>query len=176
MNKQKHIKRLYHTKRSNFFIKDIKENPSIYLTILIIFIVGLFIGTITINRLSDTNKEYINESIISSINLLKNGENLIKREILFQSIMRNLFIILLVWAIGSTFLGKYLLYFLVLFFGITFGYTTSAIMISFDIWKGLLFFISTIFLHNLITIPTIIFLTIQGIKCYNIFRKNNNIR
>ena len=167
-------KRTYKKGIKQLIINHISENINIYFKVLIIFIIGICIGIVVVNQLSETGLQDINGYISNSINALKNNNEISKIQMLKSSLFKDIIIVSVIWILGLTFIGSFILYFLVLILGITFGYTLSAIMTSFTFIQGILFFFTSMFLQNLITIPAIIFLTVQGIKEHrSLFSKQN---
>lgn len=167
-------KRTYKKGIKQLIINHISENINIYFKVLIIFIIGICIGIVVVNQLSETGLQDINGYISNSINALKNNNEISKIQMLKSSLFKDIIIVSVIWILGLTFIGSFILYFLVLILGITFGYTLSAIMTSFTFIQGILFFFTSMFLQNLITIPAIIFLTVHGIKEHrNLFSKQN---
>lgn len=163
---QKRVKHRYNSGIKQLIINHISENINIYFRILIIFIIGICIGIAVVNQLSETGLQDINEYIESSINSLKNGNEVSKFQILKTSLFKNIVIVFIIWFFGLTLLGSFILYFVTLIIGITFGYTLAAIMTSFTLIQGMLFFLSAMLLQNIINIPSIIFLITQGIKLH----------
>lgn len=153
--------------KNNIVISHIKVNFNIYIILFILFIIGLFAGIAITNNLSDDKKENISNCIQNSINSIKNENRVYKKEILKKSIIKNIIIILLIWICGLTFFGKYVLFIYVLFIGLTFGYTASAITIPYNINQSIILLFSSLLLQNIVSIPTIFFLCVQGIKCHN---------
>ena len=167
-------KRTYKKGIKQLIINHISENINIYFKVLIIFIIGICIGIVVVNQLSETGLQDINGYISNSINALKNNNEISKIQMLKSSLFKDIIIVSVIWILGLTFIGSFILYFLVLILGITFGYTLCAIMTSFTFIQGILFFFTSMFLQNLITIPAIIFLTVHGIKEHrNLFSKQN---
>lgn len=155
-------------------INHISENINIYFRVLIVFIIGICIGIAVVNQLPETGLQSINEYITNSINSLKNNTDISKIQMLKYSLFKNVIIILIIWIFGLTLLGSFVLYFIALIIGITFGYTLAAIMTSFSFMQGILFFLTAMLLQNIINIPSIIFLITQGIKSHqNILQKQN---
>ena len=147
-------------------INHISENINIYFKILIILIIGICIGIALVNQLPETGLQSINDYITNSINTLKNNAEISKFQILKTSIFKNIIIVFLVWFLGLTLVGSLVLYFFTLIIGITFGYTLAAIMTTFTFGQGILFFLTAMLLQNIINIPSIIFLIVQGIKSH----------
>lgn len=162
--------------KTNIIVNHIRKNLNLYFFSLVIFIIGIYIGVILVNNLSDKQTENIHSFISNSIFKLKNNADIPKFEILKKSISKNVIIVLIIWLLGLTFLGKYLLYILILVLGINFGYTLSCIMNSLQFMQGLLLLFTSTLLQNIIFIPSIIFLNIQGIKIHNELSIHHNIK
>lgn len=159
-------------------INHISENVNIYLRVLIIFIIGVCIGIAVVNQLSEAGLQSINEGINNSINILKENNEISKSQMLKSSLFKNVVIVFIIWIFGLTFVGNFILYFITLIIGITFGYTLSALMTSFTFMQGILFFFTAVFLQNLINIPSIIFLIVQGINSHKslLSKQNTSIK
>lgn len=162
----KRVKHRYNSGIKQIILNHISENINIYFKVLIIFIIGICIGTAVINQLPETGLQNINEYIENSINALKNGSEVSKVQILKSSLFKNIVIVFVIWFFGLTLLGSFILYFITLIIGITFGYTLAAIMTSYTFIQGILFFLTAMLLQNIINIPSIIFLITQGIKLH----------
>lgn len=175
---RKQARNRYKANARNVILQHIQANITIYFTILVIFIIGICVGVTIINNLPSTQTQVISEYINNSINTVKNGSRFSKTQMLKQSIVKNILIIVAIWIFGLTFLGRFFLYIITLILGITFGYSVSAIMTIFSFGQGILFFLGTMLLQNIISIPAIIFLIVQGIKCHSEFanKKTNNLK
>lgn len=172
---QKKVKHRYNSGIKQVVINHISENINIYFRVLIIFIIGICIGIAIVNQLPETGLQDINEYIETSINALKNdGNEISKFQILKSSLFKNIVVVFAIWFLGLTLLGSFILYFITLIIGITFGYTLAAIMTSFTFIQGVLFFLTAMLLQNVINIPSIIFLITQGIKLHKEFAIKQN--
>lgn len=173
MQNRRHIKQNSGIKQ--LIIKHISENINIYFKVFLIFIIGICIGIAVVNQLPETGVQSINEYITNSVNALKNHNEISRFQILKSSVFKNIIIVLLIWFLGLTLIGGFILYLLTLIIGITFGYTLAALMTSFSFIQGVLFFLTGMFLQNAINIPAIIFLIVQGVKSHrDLLSKQNN--
>lgn len=161
---QRNIKRHYKLGIRQKIINHISKNINIYFKILVVFIIGICIGIFVVNQLSEIGKQNINEYITSSITNLKEGSEIPKGQFLKTSILKNIAIVLVIWFLSLTILGSFMLYFVTLILGITFGYTLSALMTTFTFIQGLLFFLTAMLLQNIVSLPSIFYLIVQGIK------------
>lgn len=163
---QKRLKHRYNSGIKQLIIDHISENINIYFKVLIIFIIGICIGIAVVNQLPETGIQNVNEYMNNSIDALKNGTEISKVQMLKSSLFKNISIVFIIWFFSLTLLGSFVLYFITLIIGITFGYTLAAIMTSFTFIQGILFFLTAMLLQNIINIPSIIFLITQGIKLH----------
>lgn len=172
---KRRVKRRYNSGIKQLVINHISENINIYFKVLIIFIIGICLGIAVVNQLPENGLQNINEYISNSINVLKNGPEISKIQMLKSSLFKNIVVVLIIWFFGLTLLGSFVLYFITLMIGITFGYTLAAIMTSFTFIQGILFFLTAMLLQNIINIPSIIFLIVQGIKSHKDLNLKQNI-
>ena len=96
-----------------------------------------------------------------------------------ESIGNNIMLVFLLWLMGSTVIGLLLVYLIVCFKGFCFGYTVSSIIYVLGTGKGILFFIITMFLKNIIAIPCTVALAVSGMKLYKSImqdRRKENIK
>lgn len=164
----------YQSGIKQLIINHISENINIYFKVLIIFIIGICIGIAVVNQLTELGLQNINEYITNSVNALKNNNEISKLQTLKLSLFKDIIIVLIIYFFGLTLMGSFILYFIALIIGITFGYTIAAIMTSFTFIQGVLFFLTSMLLQNIINIPSIIFLIVQGIKSHkDLIQKQN---
>lgn len=171
-------KKCYKSGIKQLIINHISENINIYFKVLVIFLIGICIGITVVNQLSEIGLQNINEYITNSINALKNNNEISKLQMLKLSLFKNIVIVLIIWFFGLTLVGSFILYCITLIIGITFGYTLAAIMTSFTFMQGILFFFTAMLLQNIINIPSMIFLIVQGIKSHKelVSKSNNSIK
>ena len=150
--------------KSNFFKRHILENYKTYIICFIIFIMGILFGVTLVNSMTETNKEIIHNDIINVITLLKDETYEIStNNILKKSLTKNLILVLIIWILGLSFFGKYFLSIMLFILGVNFGYSISCITTSLEFKSAIIFIASNVFLHNLIFLPSIFFLILQGI-------------
>jgi len=168
-------------KRKNEIFKIIKEdisnNIKYYFIILIIFVVGIFLGIMFINQLDDKTQveQYIN-TYIDETKTLENGDYF--RE-LQNDIRNNIILVFLLWFAGTTIIGIPIVFGLILFRGFCLGYTIAACVYVLGRIKALIFILITILLQNIIFIPAIMILGVSSIKLYKSIikdRRKENIK
>ena len=148
----------------NLIKQDILNNLKYYLIVTGIFIIGILFGVIFINYTE--NKEEIENYITTYIDetkLIENGDYLTE---LKNDIKQNIGLVFLLWFSGTTIIGIPIVFGLILFRGFCLGYTISSCVYVLGKLKGLIFIIITIFLQNVIYIPSLIILGVSSIKLY----------
>ena len=161
--------------RSNIkdaILRHLYENIKLYIIVTIIFVIGITTGFIFINNITGEEATEIQSYITEFINLLKQGYHVDTGALLKKSLSDNLILILVMWLLGSTVVGIPIVIGIVLFRGFCIGYSVSAIIATLGVQKGILFFIVTMLLHNLIFIPVIICMTISCLKLYKSIMKD----
>ncbi len=153
-------------------LRHLYDNIKLYLIVIIILIIGIIAGVVFINNINADGAEEIKNYITDFINQLKQGYRVDTGELLKKSLSDNLILIVIMWLLGSTVVGIPIVLGIVLFRGFCIGYSLSAIIASLGVQKGILFFLTTMFLQNLIFIPVILCMTISCIKLYKSIMKD----
>lgn len=162
--------------KSNIIVSHIMNNLREYFITITIILIGILLGIVYINNISDISFESISKYIISIIDTIKNDNISSSIVALKTSIINNLSLSLLIWIFGSTIIGIVIVYFIIAFKGFSFGYTISSIISTLGIKKGLIFIGSGMFLQNLIAIPCFIVLGVSATKlCYTIIKNKNEV-
>lgn len=161
--------------KSNFkelILNDIYNNLKFYLIVIIIFLIGITAGVIFINNSTDIQKTEIGEYINNFIASLKGNFEIDKGELLKSSLLENFKLVLGMWFIGSTVIGIPIVLGIVLYRGFCIGYTVSSGITILGVQKGIIFFLTTILMQNIIAIPVIISLAVSGMKLYKSIMKD----
>ena len=167
----------YNRRKKSSKIKEIiymhiKNNIKEYLIASIIFLIGIVIGVIFINNLSETQSSEITQYINSFIQNLKANQKINDLSLLKDSILENIILAILLWFMGSTVIGSSIVYLILCFRGFCLGYTISSIILTCGLGKGVLFLLSYILLQNIIFIPCIIALAVSGMRLHNSIMKD----
>ena len=162
----------------NYVEKNIKE---IILITLIIFI-GLIIGIIYINSLTDENISKVDSHVNSVIDYIKElnceESKIDNTVILFSNLKRNILYIMLIGLFSLCIIGLPIMYLLIGFKSFSLGYTMSAILATLGTKSGIIFICSSMILHNIIYLIGIYLISISGIDLYKeiVVNKSENIR
>lgn len=167
-------------KRRNSIIKThIETNLREYAIASTIFIIGILFGVIFINNLNDTQNNEIGNYISTSIENLKESQDINQLLFIKETIKENLTFVILLWLMGSTVIGLLLVYIIVAFKGFCLSYTISAIFHVLNNGKTIAMLVSTMLLKNIIVIPCTIALAVSGMKVYKSImqdRRRENIK
>lgn len=162
----------------NYVEKNIKE---IILITLIIFI-GLIIGIIYINSLTDENISKVDSHVNSVVDYIKKlnceESKIDNTVILFSNLKRNILYIMLIGLFSLCIIGLPIMYLLIGFKSFSLGYTMSAILATLGTKSGIIFICSSMILHNIIYLIGIYLISISGIDLYKeiVVNKSENIR
>lgn len=143
---------------------DILNNAKSYFIVVIIFIVGIFLGVMFINQTKDKGQieKYIN-TYIDETKAIQNGDYFLELQ---NEIKNNIVLVLVLWFAGTTMIGIPIVLGTILFRGFCLGYTIASCVYVLGRIKGLIFIIITILLQNIIFIPAIMILGVSSIKLY----------
>ena len=157
--------------------EDVVNNLKSYVIVIVIFLVGLFLGVMFINQteIKEDISKYIN-TYIDETKTLENGDYLPE---LKNDIKSNIILVFALWFAGTTIIGIPIVLGIILFRGFCLGYTIAACVFVLGKIKGLLFIFITIFLQNILFIPSIMILGVSSIKLYKSIikdRRKENIK
>ena len=150
----------------------IVNNKKDYLIAILLFLVGLIIGVMFINNVSENQFIEIEEYIKTLVNSIKSIENIDYINIFKESMLSNLILIIIIWISSSTIIGIPIVYGNLIFRGFILGYTISSIVSSLGILNGIIFGITSLLLHNIIFISVVLAASVSGMKLYKSIIKN----
>lgn len=143
----------------------INLNKREYTLVIMLFIIGIIIGVIFINKSNQLQIEEISSYINRFVDSMKENIQINQVALLKESIISNLILVVTIWFVGSTVIGIPIVYGIVLYRGFCLGYTISSAMLTLGI-KGILFSVSTLLLQNILFIPALLALAVSGIRLY----------
>ncbi|HSH37069.1 stage II sporulation protein M [Schnuerera sp.] len=141
-------------KIKRWLFKQFQDNFIIYFLVIIIFAIGIIIGSITIKIIGLEQK---NDLIIFLSSFFKNidGDKISNSLILKQSITDNFKTVGLIWISGIIFIAVPLIPIIVLFRGFALGFTVGFLVNEYGM-EGFLFSVLGILPQNLFIIPGIL--------------------
>lgn len=139
------MNRRYRGKRKESRFKEvifshIENNIKEYLIVTIIFLIGIVIGVIFINNISENQSSEITGYITSFTQELKDNKDINNLLLLKDSIKKNVVLAIFLWFMGSTVIGISVVYLIICFRGFCLGYTISSIILSLGIRKRTVIF------------------------------------
>ncbi len=163
--------------RGKFRINDIvkvhiENNIKWYAIVTIIFVIGIIIGTIVVNNIDVKQEELVSDYLNNAVNNLKNIEEIDYVSLLKKSISSNLWLAIIIYIAGCTVIGIPIVYGTILYKGFSFGFTMACLSATFGSGEGIIIGLSSLFLQNIVIIPTIIAISVSGIKLYKSIMKN----
>lgn len=120
-------------KNESVFFSYLKNNRKNFILLIIVFVIGIALGTLFINNVNYSQSEKIYEYINSIVNNIKTTDSIDKTSLLIQSLKQNLMFVLIIWMFGCSIFGNILIYIAILYKGFSIGYTSSAIIATLGI-------------------------------------------
>ena len=146
-----------------------KENILLVLSLII----GLIFGIVFFNKRDSNSISEINLYIKELILNLKSGSEINRIVLLLESIKSNCLFILIIWFLGCTVIGSFLVYMAIIYKGFSIGYTIIAIINSIGIKSGLIFIFSSMIIQNTFLIIAIALISNSGIQIYKSIKRNS---
>lgn len=147
-------------------IEHVANNRKEYIIIVLLFIIGIFLGVFFVNNMQESSKEEIQSYINNFIGKMKNLQNIDNMSLLKNSITQNIVFAVLIWFFGTTVIGLPIVFGLVLYRGFCLGYTVSSFIAILGIGKGIVFIFASLLFQSLLSIPAILGLAVSGFKLY----------
>lgn len=162
------------TKLGNVLYNHIINNKRGYFIVSILFFIGIIVGVLFINNISDTKIEEINNYLNNMVDNIKTYEKINYGTLFKKSVFSNLTLIIILWFGASTIIGIPIVYGSIVIKGFSIGYTISSIIMCFGTGKGTIIALSIMLLHNIIFIPAMLGASVSGMKLYQSIMKNKN--
>lgn len=160
------------SKIKQMITNHIYDNMKSYLIVICIFLIGLTIGVIFINHITEENFTQIQEYLNQFIEAVKGDYHIDTGELLKNSLIDNLKLTIAMWFIGSTVVGMPIVLGIVLYRGFCIGYTISSAIMVLGSQRGIIFSLATMLLQNILFIPILLVLAVSGIRLYKSIMKD----
>ena len=147
-------------------IEHVANNRKEYIIIVLLFIIGIFLGVFFVNNMQESSNEEIQSYINNFIEKMKNLQNIDNMSLLKNSITQNIVFAVLIWFFGTTVIGLPIVFGLILYRGFCLGYTVSSFIAILGIGKGIVFIFASLLFQSLLSIPAILGLAVSGFKLY----------
>ncbi|NRD80646.1 stage II sporulation protein M [Bacillus sp. BRMEA1] len=144
-------KRLYQSDAASYF----REYSSIFLFVVVLFLMGVIFGAIVVNSMSLTQKEDLYYYLSQFFGQVSNGKVADNNDLFLQSFLQNSKFIGLIWVLGISIIGLPVILILLFVKGMVVGFTVGFLVSQMG-WKGFLLAVASIMPQNLIVIPIFI--------------------
>jgi stage II sporulation protein M len=142
-------------KYQNVAANHIREYSSIYLFVVVLFLMGVIFGAVIVNSLSFTQKEDLFYYLSQFFGQAAKGEVNAARDLFLQSFFHNSKFIGLIWILGISIIGLPIILIMLFIKGVTVGFTVGFLVNQME-WNGFLLSFVSILPQNLIIIPVFI--------------------
>ncbi|MBY0096479.1 stage II sporulation protein M [Mesobacillus maritimus] len=142
-------------KYQNVAANHLREYSSIYLFVVVLFLMGVIFGAVIVNSLSFTQKEDLFYYLSQFFGQAAEGEGNAARDLFLQSFFHNSKFIGLIWILGISIIGLPIILIMLFIKGVTVGFTVGFLVNQMG-WNGFLLSFVSILPQNLIIIPVFI--------------------
>ncbi|MGG1675064.1 stage II sporulation protein M [Neobacillus sp. NRS-1170] len=144
-------KRLNQSNAASYF----REHSSIFLFIVILFLMGVIFGAIVVNSMSFSQKEDLYYYLSQFFGQVSGDKVAEDNDLFLQSFSHNSKFIGLMWILGISIIGLPVILILLFVKGMVVGFTVGFLVSQMG-WKGFLLAFASILPQNLIIIPVFI--------------------
>jgi stage II sporulation protein M len=155
-------------------IRHVKDNSHRYFMLLIAFTIGISAGAFTVNGLSAIQRDELINYFQGFLSLL-DKQNIDTNELLKQALLDNGKTVLALWLLGLTIIGIPFIFVLISIRGFITGFTSGFVIQVLGI-KGVLFTLFALIPKEIVIIPCIIALGVNGMNFSLNIIKNKSIK
>jgi len=151
-------KRLYQNIAANHF----REYSSVYIFVIVLFLMGVIFGAVVVNSLSFSQKEDLFYYLSQFFGGLTNGKQAEANDLFLQSLLHNSKYIGLMWVLGISIVGLPVILILLFIKGMVVGFTVGFLVNQMG-WDGFLLSFVSVLPQNFIIIPIFIIMAVMTI-------------
>lgn len=144
-------KKMYQNIAANHF----REHSSIYLFVIVLFLMGVIFGAVIVNSLSFTQKEDLFYYLSQFFGQVAGGEIATNEGLFMQSFLHNSKYIGLMWILGISIIGLPIILILLFIKGMVVGFTVGFLVNQMK-WNGFVLSFVSVLPQNLVVIPVFI--------------------
>jgi stage II sporulation protein M len=148
-------KRLYQNVAANHF----REYSSVYIFVIVLFLMGVIFGAVVVNSLSFSQKEDLFYYLSQFFGQIADGKEATGNALFMQSLLHNSKFIGLMWLLGISIIGLPVILILLFLKGMVVGFTVGFLVNQMH-WKGFLLSFVSILPQNMIIIPIFIIMAV----------------
>jgi stage II sporulation protein M len=139
----------------NVTVNYLRENSSMYLFVIVLFLIGVIFGAVIVNSLSFAQKEDLFYYLNEFFGQLNNGKIAEESDLFRQSFFHNSKFIGLMWILGISIIGLPVILILLFMKGMVVGFTVGFLVNQMG-WAGFFLAFVSILPQNFIIIPVFI--------------------
>jgi stage II sporulation protein M len=136
----------------------IRENTSLYLFIIVLFLMGVIFGSIVVNSLDFVQKHDLYSYLNRFFGQVTEGKFASSKDMFLQSYFHNVKYIGLMWILGISIIGLPLILILLFLKGVVVGFTVGFLVNQMG-WNGFILSFVSILPQNVIIIPAFIIMS-----------------
>lgn len=144
-------KKLYQNVAANHF----REHSSVYIFVIVLFLMGVIFGAVVVNSLSFSQKEDLFYYLSQFFGTLTDGKEATAMDLFKQSLLHNSKFIGLMWLLGISIIGLPIILIILFIKGLVVGFTVGFLVNQMG-WDGFLLSFVAILPQNFIIIPIFI--------------------
>ncbi|MGZ4160534.1 MAG: stage II sporulation protein M [Neobacillus sp.] len=147
-------KRLYQSDAASYF----REHSSIFLFIVVLFLMGVIFGAIVVNSMSISQKQDLFYYLSQFFGQVSDAKVADDQDLFLQSFFHNSKFIGLMWVLGISIIGLPVILILLFIKGMVVGFTVGFLVSQMG-WNGFMLAFVSILPQNLIIIPVFIMMS-----------------
>jgi stage II sporulation protein M len=152
-------KQIYQNAAANYF----REHSSIFLFIIVLFLMGVIFGAIVVNSMSFTQKQDLFYYLSQFFGEVSDGKVAPTNDLFIQSFLHNSKFIALIWILGISIIGLPVILILLFLKGMVVGFTVGFLVSQLS-WKGFMLALVSILPQNIIIIPVFIIMAALSVS------------
>ncbi|WP_394232850.1 stage II sporulation protein M [Niallia oryzisoli] len=139
----------------NVVVTHLREHSSIYLFVIVLFLMGVIFGAVVVNSLSFSQKEDLYYYLSQFFGQVSNGKIATSNDLFLQSFMHNSKYIGLIGLLGISIIGLPIILILLFMKGMVVGFTVGFLVNQMG-WNGFLLSFVSVLPQNFLIIPVFI--------------------
>jgi stage II sporulation protein M len=140
-----------------------REHASMYLFVIVLFLMGVIFGAIVVNSLNFSQKQDLYYYLTQFFGQVSKGNLASAQDMFQQSYFHNLKYIGLMWVLGISIIGLPIILILLFLKGIVVGFTVGFLVNQMG-WQGFLLSFVSVMPQNLIIIPAFIVMGVISVS------------
>ncbi|NMD70243.1 stage II sporulation protein M [Bacillus sp. DNRA2] len=151
-------KKLY----QNIAAEHFREYSSVYIFVIVLFLMGVIFGAVVVNSLSFSQKEDLFYYLSQFFGQLSGDKEAAPQDLFMQSLLHNSKYIGLMWLLGVSIIGLPVILILLFIKGMVVGFTVGFLVNQMG-WDGFLLSFVSVLPQNFIIIPIFIIMSVMTI-------------